>query len=100
MGGVSLHPPARSIRAGALAIAASPIMPTAAEKLWKMLGYPHPLSTYAFNDIVDAAVPVTNKLPEPTVLFQKVENELIEQKEAALKNPAPQKKNAFKKFFF
>ncbi len=62
-----------------LAIASYPIMPEAATKLWHLLGYTDEIATWDHPPI-----PTGQKLPEPTVLFQKIDDELIESEEEIL----------------
>jgi len=68
-----------------IALSMFAIMPASAEKLWKMLGYKTPISASLWDEYIEAAVPTTNKLLEPTVLFKKVDEELIAEKEAELR---------------
>ncbi len=68
----------------ALALAMFPITPEAAQKLWTLLGYKTPLHTHTWDDVIETAVPETNALPEPSVLFEKVEDVLIQKKQAEL----------------
>lgn len=67
-----------------VALAMFPIMPTSAETLWKMLGYKTPISAILWDDYIETAVPTTNRLAEPQVLFKKVDEALIAEKEAQL----------------
>ncbi len=56
-----------------LAIAAAPIIPTSAGKLWALLGYATPLTTWNHDPIL-AGQP----LPTPEILFAKVEDDQIQ----------------------
>ena len=62
-----------------LALVASPIIPDAAAKVWQMLGYQQPLETYGWQRIVDMPIPCGQRLKEPVILFQKIEDAQIEQ---------------------
>ncbi|MCB1109032.1 MAG: methionine--tRNA ligase [Chlamydiia bacterium] len=55
-----------------LAIASSPIIPATAQKLWQLLGYTAPLTAWA-----QPSIPSQQKLPSPTILFAKVEEEQL-----------------------
>lgn len=55
-----------------LAIAAYPIMPVAAQGLWKLLGFTSEMTIWD-----QPPFPPGQKLPEPSVLFQKVDDDLI-----------------------
>lgn len=55
-----------------LAIAAYPIMPSAAQSLWKLLGFKAEIATWDHPPFLPG-----QKLPEPFVLFQKVDDDLI-----------------------
>lgn len=62
----------------ALAAASFPIIPHAAEKIWKMLGFEKPLETHLWKDIFDMPLETGKELPKPSILFQKIEDETIE----------------------
>ncbi len=59
----------------ALALISFPIVPDAAQKIWNQLGYHSAIDQWA--KIRDTDVPTNQKLPEPYVLFRKVEDEEI-----------------------
>ncbi len=61
-----------------LALMASPIVPVAAEKIWRMLGYSSELAKGGWDAIHKTAVPTGQKLNEPEILFRRVEDEEIE----------------------
>ena len=65
----------------ALAVIASPIIPEAANKLWSMLGL-----TDLTNWDTALTTPLPDTLPEPHILFQKVEDEQIEKELAKLQS--------------
>lgn len=72
----------------ALALIAFPIIPTTAAKIWSMLGYPHPLDTQKWKNVMSTPMPADQKLAEPQILFQKVEDEQIQQELAHLRQAA------------
>lgn len=61
-----------------LALLASPILPETAEKSWHMLGYLKPLSVQKWEDVLRNPLPIGQILPEPAILFRKIEEEEIE----------------------
>lgn len=67
-----------------LALLASPIIPDSAQKIWNLLGFHSELAKGNWDSIQKETVPVGQKLPEPTVLFRKVEDEEIEEQIAKL----------------
>ncbi len=68
-----------------LALVSSPIIPEAAQKLWEMLGYTTTLSKENWDKVIKEEIPEGRALPQPQVLFKRVENELIEEQENKLK---------------
>lgn len=60
-----------------LALVASPIIPSSAQKIWQMLGYTTILANGNWKAIHEAKVPTGQHLPEPQILFRKVEDEEI-----------------------
>jgi len=68
-----------------LALVSSPIIPEAAQKLWEMLGYTTTLSEQNWNDVLKEEIPEGRALPQPQVLFKRVETVLIEEQENKLK---------------
>lgn len=69
----------------ALALVAFPIIPETAEKIWKLLGYQSLLAEQGWGEVVLKRIQEGTKLPEPVILFQKIEDEQIEQEIAKLK---------------
>ncbi len=69
-----------------LALVSSPIIPEAAQKLWEMLGYTTTLSKENWDKVIKEEIPEERALPQPQVLFKRVENELIEEQESKLKS--------------
>lgn len=67
-----------------LALAASPIIPNTAQKIWKMLGFTSELAKGNWDQIYKTSVPSGQKLPEPEILFRKVEDAEIEEQIAHL----------------
>ncbi len=57
-----------------LALVATPIMPTTAQKIWSMLGVTQPK---LWDEAMQFTFKAGTKLPKPTILFQKVEDEVI-----------------------
>lgn len=75
-----------------LALISAPIIPTAAEKVWQMLGYDEPLTTIGWQQAKEL-VPLEGKtLPEPSILFQKIENKQIEEEIVKLHQMAKKSK--------
>lgn len=64
----------------ALALISFPMIPDTASQVWQMLGYPAgDLTHKGWLAIAQASIPVGQKLPEPKILFQKIEDAQIEQ---------------------
>lgn len=77
-----------------LALISFPIIPETAEKVWKMLGFKKPLSKAKWNDVVLSILEAGQDLPEPQILFAKVEDEVIQKEieklhHLAAKNKTP-----------
>jgi methionyl-tRNA synthetase len=62
-----------------LALISFPIIPAAASQTWTMLGYHSKLVDQDWNQVKEASVPVNQEIPQPTILFRKIEDEEIEQ---------------------
>ncbi|MCH9627154.1 MAG: Methionine--tRNA ligase [Chlamydiales bacterium] len=62
-----------------LACAAFPIMPQTAEKIWSLLGFEAPLESFQWDQIMEMSIEAGRPLPKPFILFQKVEDQMIEQ---------------------
>ena len=60
----------------ALALVSYPVMPQTAEKLWRMLGCDFS-AKMLWQDILQSTIPTGTKLPEPQLLFQRIEPEQI-----------------------
>ncbi|MEM7174850.1 MAG: methionine--tRNA ligase [Chlamydiota bacterium] len=72
-----------------LALTSYPIIPETAEKVWLMLGQQKPLSTARWQEVLDLTLPAKRPLPKPTILFHKVEDEVITAKINALQEKQP-----------
>lgn len=78
-----------------MALTAFPIMPTTAEKIWKMLGLHGKLSQCTWDQAVNAPLPVGEILPVPMILFNRVEEEMIQEEINRLNAPAEQTESSF-----
>ena len=67
-----------------LALAASPIIPEIAQKIWQMLGFKTDLAKQNWLKIREMPYPAGQKFSEPEILFRKVEDEEIEEQVAKL----------------
>jgi methionyl-tRNA synthetase len=67
-----------------LALLSSPIIPVSAQKIWESLGFSGELAKGRWEEIRKTVPPAGRKLPEPTVLFRKVEDAEIEEQIAKL----------------
>ncbi len=77
-----------------LALISFPIIPETAEKVWKMLGFQTPLAAAKWDDVVNSVLESGQELPEPQILFTKVEDDVIQKEieklhQMASKNSAP-----------
>jgi methionyl-tRNA synthetase len=68
----------------ALALISSPIIPQTAQKLWQFLGYTTKLSEQSWNTVVGVSVTGGEVLPQPEILFQKIEEDQIKKEIAQL----------------
>lgn len=68
----------------ALALISYPVIPETAEKLWKLLGNESSLEKESWDSVLETGIPPYRVLPEPQVLFSKVEDEVIERELDAL----------------
>ena len=76
-----------------LALISFPIIPTTAENLWKMLGYQDTILERGWKRIMAERIPQGQILPEPTILFQKIEDSQIEEEIRKLKKMSIQTLN-------
>jgi methionyl-tRNA synthetase len=68
-----------------LAIISFPIIPETAEKVWKMLGFNTRLSTVKWDESVATMLPSGQALPQPQILFTKIEDDMIQKEIEKLK---------------
>lgn len=61
-----------------------PILPQTAEKVWAMLGFTNPIESCVWSEALEKELSAGLALPKPSILFQKVEDEIIEQEIAKL----------------
>ncbi|NGX39379.1 MAG: Methionine--tRNA ligase [Chlamydiae bacterium] len=78
-----------------LALVSSPIIPSAAQKLWELIGFESRLEDQNWRTIMDESVKATTPLPEPKTLFKKVEDSLIEKEMAKLEENLPKTEETF-----
>ena len=69
-----------------MALVSSPIIPQAAQKLWEMLGFTSELAKQNWAQVIAQELRSGTSLKVPSVLFQRVENEVIQQWEEKLKS--------------
>lgn len=69
----------------ALALISFPIIPATANQLWHLLGYSEDLDRMGWNGVMAEKVPEGQRILTPKVLFQKIEDETIEQEVQKLK---------------
>jgi methionyl-tRNA synthetase len=81
----------------AMALISYPIIPTSAEKLWKMLGYEKKITEQHWNDCAIEHVPEGQKLPKAKVLFKKIEDKEIEEEIQSLQKILEKRKEEDKK---
>jgi methionyl-tRNA synthetase len=60
-----------------LALVASPIIPTAAQKVWKLLGEEGDLAALSWEEVASGTLQAGRSLPSPTIVFAKVDGEQI-----------------------
>ena len=53
-------------------------MPDAAQKIWQFLGYNTQLEKQQWTKVLKESIPENQSLPEPKVLFRKIEDDEIE----------------------
>ena len=71
----------------ALAVASLPIIPQAAGKIWKMLGFTDNLEDSTFDQRLKEPFNLKAHISKPEILFQKIENDMIEKELDKLKVP-------------
>ncbi|MFI5343734.1 MAG: methionine--tRNA ligase subunit beta, partial [Chlamydiales bacterium] len=62
----------------ALALISTPIIPTAAHQVWKMLGYTESPENLGWDSIMNHSVSAGMQLQKPEILFQRIEDATIE----------------------
>ncbi len=67
-----------------LSLVSSPIIPEAAQLIWKLLGYTSSLATQNWHKVITEEIPEGRSLPAPVHLFAKVEDEIIQKEIAKL----------------
>lgn len=70
-----------------LSLAASPLMPESAQKIWEMIGFTTTLAQGNWTKIAADPLPVGKTLLEPMVLFRKIEDSEVEEQIAKLGKP-------------
>lgn len=60
-----------------LALLSFPIIPETAERVWQMLGYKDSIQERGWNRILSERVPEEQPIPAPIILFQKIEDDQI-----------------------
>ncbi len=78
-----------------LALVSYPIIPDAALELWNMLGFEEELSTVDIRKELKIVSFNATELKEPKILFKKIEDDVIEQEEALLKNELQKKEQVY-----
>ena len=68
----------------ALAFTAFPIIPTASQRLWNLLGFQTDLEQHRWKEVLETPIEEGRILPKPFILFQKIEDEVIENEMAQL----------------
>lgn len=69
----------------ALALVAYPLIPETSEKIWALLGFGGPLLDKGWEEIALMTIPTGQQLGEPVILFQRVEDAVIDEEIAQLK---------------
>jgi methionyl-tRNA synthetase len=69
----------------ALALVANPLIPETSEKIWGLLGFSQPLMDRGWDQIALMTIPTGQQLGEPVILFQRVEDAVIDAEIAILK---------------
>lgn len=77
----------------ALALVSSPIIPCAAQKVWEMIGFNSDLSKEKWEDVANLDIEEEKNIPAPSVIFNKVEDELIDAQIEKLKGKKIEDKN-------
>jgi methionyl-tRNA synthetase len=78
----------------ALALISFPIIPETAEKVWVMLGFKTPLAKAKWDDTTHSALEPNQALPEPQILFTRVEDDIIQKEIEKLQQMSSKSKAA------
>lgn len=71
-----------------LALLAYPVIPSSADKIWRMLGLTGQIESKRWEEVANEELIPNNPLPKPELLFKKVEDEMIAEEMEKLKNAA------------
>lgn len=63
----------------ALALVSFPVIPTAASQVWHLLGFKSNVQDQDWQQVRNTEIPAGQVIPKPAVLFQKIEDEAIEE---------------------
>lgn len=63
----------------AMALISFPIIPNAAEAIWNLLGYSTSLYECGWQSVAEKSIPKGQKLAEPKILFQRIEDSRIQE---------------------
>lgn len=74
-----------------LALCCYPIIPATADKIWNMLGFDLELSNFNWNEVIDTPLTPGVLLPQPSILFKRIEEDQIKQEMAKLPRTIQQK---------
>ncbi|HRW58887.1 MAG TPA: methionine--tRNA ligase [Chlamydiales bacterium] len=79
-----------------LAVVCFPIMPHSCQKIWEMLKMKGNLCSLLWNDLIDKSLPKGHELSVPSILFTKIEDDLIDQEVAKLGKGEKEMENPLK----
>ncbi len=79
-----------------MALISLPIIPEAANKIWHLIGYHTDLQKELWDKVLEKKIPVGITLPEPSILFRKIEDVEIEAEIAKLHAMASKAKEKVK----
>jgi methionyl-tRNA synthetase len=77
----------------ALSLVSSPIIPNAAQKIWEMIGFTDDLSKQSWKEVALLSIEEKKSIPAPSIIFNKVEDELIDKQIEKLKGKKIEDKN-------
>ena len=78
-----------------LALTSCPIIPDTANTVWELLGEEKRLDQLKWADVVNTQIKPGQKLPKPSILFQKIEDSMIEDEVAKLEMPPEEKTRSY-----